>query len=178
MACWGLMAIASLGILVWRHPLADATAKAAAPIGAAFTFLTLVTGSLWGRPTWGTWWVWDGRLTSELVLLLMYLGLIALWRTVEEPGRAGRAAAVLILVGAINIPIIHFSVVWWNSLHQGSSVLTFEGPKMGASFLGPLMVMALGVTMLFFALLFMAIRNEILRRRVRTLQLTAAAAAG
>lgn len=178
MACYGLMAIAALGILVWRHPLAEATAKAAAPIGAAFTFLTLVTGSLWGRPTWGTWWVWDGRLTSELVLLLMYLGLIALWRTVEDPGRAGRAAAVLILVGSINIPIIHFSVVWWNSLHQGSSVLTLSGPKLDAAFLWPLLVMALGMTFLFFALLFMSIRNEILRRRVRTLQLTAAAAAG
>jgi heme exporter protein C len=107
MACWGLMSVAGLGTLVWRHPLADVTAKAAAPIGAAFTFLCLLTGSLWGRPMWGTYWVWDARLTSVLVLFLMYLGLLALWRAVDDPSRAARAAAILTLVGAINIPIIN-----------------------------------------------------------------------
>jgi heme exporter protein C len=178
MATWGVMAVSALGTLVWRHPLADVAAKAAAPIGAAFTFLSLVTGSLWGRPTWGAWWVWDGRLTSVLVLFLMYLGLIALWRTVEDPGRASRAAAVLILVGAINIPIIHYSVEWWNTLHQGASVFRMDGPTMDASFLWPLLVMAGGFTFLFLALLTMAMQNEILRRRIRTLQLTAAGAAG
>src|SRR6476661_8324345 len=101
---YGLMAVAALGTLVWRHPLADVTAKAAAPIGAAFTLLALVTGSLWGKPTWGTYWVWDARLTSELVLFLMYLGVLALWRTVDEPSRAGRTVAVLTLVGAVNLP--------------------------------------------------------------------------
>ena len=118
MFVWGVMSIASLGTLVWRHPLADVAAKAAAPIGAAFTFLALVTGSLWGRPMWGTYWEWDARLTSVLVLFLMYLGLIALWRAVEDPSRAARAAAILTLVGAINLPIIKFSVDWWNTLHQ------------------------------------------------------------
>ena len=128
MFVWGVMSIAALGTLVWRHPLADVAAKAAAPIGAAFTFLALVTGSLWGRPMWGTYWVWDARLTSVLVLFLMYLGVIALWRTVDDPSRAARAAAILTLVGAINLPIIKFSVDWWNTLHQPASVLRLGGP--------------------------------------------------
>ena len=119
---WGVMTVAALGTLVWRHPLADVTAKAAAPIGAAFTLLCLVTGSLWGRPMWGTYWVWDARLTSVLLLFLLYLGVIALWRTVEDPSRAARAAAILTLVGAIDLPIIKFSVDWWNTLHQPASV--------------------------------------------------------
>ena len=127
MFVWGVMSIASLGTLVWRHPLADVAAKAAAPIGAAFTFLALVTGSLWGRPMWGTYWEWDARLTSVLILFLMYLGLMALWRAVEDPSRAARAAAVLTLVGAINLPIIKFSVDWWNTLHQPASVLRMGG---------------------------------------------------
>src|SRR2546423_534797 len=131
MFVWGVMSVASLGTLVWRHPLADVAAKAAAPIGAAFTFLALVTGSLWGRPMWGTYWEWDARLTSVLVLFLMYLGLIALWRAVEDPSRAARAAAILTLVGAINIPIIKFSVEWWNTLHQGASVLRIGGARLG-----------------------------------------------
>ena len=126
---WALMSVAALGTLVWRHPLADVAAKAAAPIGAAFTFLCLVTGSLWGRPMWGTYWVWDARLTSVLVLFLMYLGVIALWRTVEDPSRAARAAAILTLVGAINLPIIKFSVDWWNTLHQPASVIRLGGPS-------------------------------------------------
>ena len=128
MFCWTLMSVAALGTLVWRHPLADVAAKAAAPIGAAFTFLCLVTGSLWGRPMWGTYWVWDARLTSVLVLFLMYLGVIALWRTVEDPSRAARAVAILTLVGAINLPIIKFSVDWWNTLHQPASVFRLGGP--------------------------------------------------
>ena len=127
MFVWGVMSIASLGTLVWRHPLADVAAKSAAPIGAAFTFLALVTGSLWGRPMWGTYWEWDARLTSVLILFLMYLGLIALWRAVEDPSRAARAAAVLTLVGALNLPIIKFSVDWWNTLHQPASVMRMGG---------------------------------------------------
>ena len=119
---------ASLGTLIWRHPLADVAAKAAAPIGATFTLIALVTGSLWGKPMWGTYWVWDARLTSMLVLFLLYLGLIALWQAIEEPGRAGRAAAILALVGAVNIPIIKFSVDWWNTLHQPASVVRLGGP--------------------------------------------------
>jgi heme exporter protein C len=170
-----LMAVAALGTLVWRHPLADVAAKAIAPVGAAFTFLALTTGSLWGRPMWGTYWVWDARLTSVLVLFLMYLGLIALWRAVEDPGRAGRVAAVLTLFGVVNLPIIKFSVDWWNTLHQPASVFRVGGPTIDASMLWPLMVMALAMTLLFLALVVMAMRNEILRRRVRTLELAAAA---
>ncbi len=174
---WGLMTIAALGTLVWRHPLADVTAKAAAPIGAAFTLLCLVTGSLWGRPEWGTYWVWDARLTSELVLLLLYLGVIALWRTVDDPSRAARAAAILTLVGAIDLPIIKFSVDWWNTLHQGSSVFRLGGSTIDPTILIPLFVMAGAFTLLFATLLLAAMRNEILRRRVRTLHLLHASAA-
>ena len=163
---------------MWRHPLADVTAKAAAPLGAAFTFLALVTGSLWGKPMWGTWWVWDARLTSELVLLIMYLGLIALWQAVDDPGRAARAAAMLTLVGTINLPIIKFSVDWWNTLHQGESIFLAGGPTIDASMLWPLFVMMAGMTLLFVALLAMAMRNEILRRRVRGLEIAAASGAG
>src|SRR3569832_16170 len=133
MFIWGVMSIAALGTLVWRHPLADVAAKAAAPLGAAFTFLCLTTGSLWGRPMWGTYWVWDARLTSVLVLFLMYLGVIALWRAIEDPGRAARAVAVLTLAGAINLPIIMFSVDWWNTLHQEASVLRIGGPAIDPS---------------------------------------------
>lgn len=174
MACYGVMALASLGTLVWRHPLADVSAKAAAPIGAAFTFICLVTGSLWGRPMWGTWWIWDARLTSELVLLLMYLGLIALWRSVDDPGRAGRAAAVLTLVGTINLPIIKFSVDWWNTLHQPASVFRAGGPTIHPAILVPLLIAALAFTALFVTLHLAAMRNEVLRRRVRAMRLIAA----
>src|ERR671937_1346838 len=171
MFVWGVMSIAALGTLVWRHPLADVAAKAAAPIGAAFTFLALVTGSLWGRPMWGTYWEWDARLTSVLILFLMYLGLIALWRAVEDPTRAARAAAVLTLVGALNLPIIKFSVDWWNTLHQPASVFRLGGPSIHPAILTPLLVMAIAFTLLFVTLELAAMRNEILRRRVRTLRL-------
>ena len=171
MFVWGVMSIASLGTLVWRHPLADVAAKAAAPLGAAFTFLALVTGSLWGRPMWGTYWEWDARLTSVLILFLMYLGLIALWRAVEDPSRAARAAAVLTLVGAINLPIIKFSVDWWNTLHQPASVFRAGGPTLDRAFLIPLLVMGIAFMLLFLTLHLAAMRNEILRRRVRSLQM-------
>jgi heme exporter protein C len=177
MATWALMSVAGLGTLVWRHPLADVTAKAATPIGAAFTLICLVTGSLWGRPMWGAYWVWDARLTSVLVLFLMYLGLIALWRTVEDPSRAARAAAILTLVGALNLPIIKFSVEWWNTLHQPASVLRLGGAAIHPSLLTPLLVMACGFLLLFVALLLAAMRNEIFRRRIRTIQMMQAAGA-
>src|SRR5580693_7301379 len=168
---WGLMSVAALGTLVWRHPLADVAGKAAAPIGAAFTFLCLVTGSLWGRPTWGTYWVWDARLTSVLVLFLLYLGVLALYWTAEEPGRGSRAAAILTLVGAVNIPIIKFSVEWWNTLHQPASILRLGGSAIDPSILWPLLIIAAAFTLLFVTLLLAAMRNEILRRRVRAMRL-------
>jgi heme exporter protein C len=179
MGCWTVMTIAALGTLVWRHPLADVAAKAAAPIGAAFTLICLVTGSLWGRPMWGTYWVWDARLTSVLVLFLMYLGVIALWRTIDDPSRAARAAAVLTLVGAVNLPIIKFSVDWWNTLHQPASVMRLGGPAMHPAILTPLLIMAAAFLLLFLTLHLAAMRNEIMRRRVRTmLMMQADAAAG
>ena len=167
-----LIAIAALGTLIWRHPLADVAAKAAAPIGATFTFVALLTGSVWGKPMWGTYWVWDARLTSMLVLFLLYLGLIALWQAIEEPGRAGRAAAILALVGVVNIPIIKFSVDWWNTLHQPASIIRVGGPSIDPSMLWPLLLMAAGFTLLFVLLHLIAMRAEIVRRRVRSMQLT------
>ena len=165
-----LIALAALGTLIWRHPLADVAAKTAAPIGATFTFIALVTGSLWGKPMWGTYWVWDARLTSVLVLFLLYLGLIALWQSIEEPGRAGRAAAILALVGFINVPIIKFSVDWWNTLHQPASVFRLGKPTIDPSLLTPLLVMAVAFTLLFVLLHLLAMRAEILRRRVHALR--------
>jgi heme exporter protein C len=138
--------------------------------------LCLVTGSLWGRPEWGTYWVWDARLTSELILLLLYLAVIAVWRTVEDPSRAARAVAILTIVGAIDLPIIKFSVDWWNTLHQGSSVFRMSGSTIDRSILMPLFVMAIAFTFLFVTLQLAAMRNEILRRRVRTLRLMQASA--
>lgn len=172
---WGLMTVAALGTLVWRHPLADVAVKAAAPIGAAFTFICLITGSLWGRPMWGTYWVWDARLTSVLVLFLLYLGMLALYWTADDPNRAARAAAILALVGAVNIPIIKFSVDWWNTLHQPASVVRMDGPAIDPSILVPLLVMAVAFTLLFFTLHIAAMRNEILRRRVRSMRMMQAA---
>ena len=175
MFVWGVMSVSALGTLVWRHPLADVSAQAAAPLGAAFTFLALITGSLWGRPMWGTYWEWDARMTSVLVLFVMYLGLIALWRSVEDPARAARAAAVLTLVGAINLPIIKFSVDWWNTLHQPASVLRVGGPALDKAFLIPLLIMGVAFSLLFVTLHLAAMRNEILRRRVRSLRMMQAA---
>ncbi len=166
MMCYTVMAISAIGTLVWRHPLADVSAKAAAPLGAGFTLIALITGSLWGKPMWGTWWVWDARLTSVFVLFPMYLGLIAPNRAMDDPAKAARVSAVLILVGFVNIPIIKFSVDWWNTLHQPASVVRMGGPTIDAEFLWPLLVMAVAFTLLFFALHLAAMRNEILRRRI------------
>ncbi|SER21813.1 heme exporter protein C [Faunimonas pinastri] len=174
MGCYTLMAASALGTLVWRHPLADVAARSAAPIGAAFTLLGLITGSVWGKPMWGAWWVWDARLTSFLVLFIMYLGLIALWRAFDDPARASRIVAVLILVGFVNIPIIKFSVDWWNTLHQSESIFRMGGPTIDPSMLRPLFLMLGGFGLLFATLLMGAMRAEIYRRRVRTAQLVAA----
>ena len=170
MMCYMVMAVAALGTLVWKHPLADVSLKAAAPIGAVFTALALATGSIWGRPMWGTWWVWDGRLTSVFVLFLMYLGLIALTRALDDPARSARAAAIVTLVGVINIPIIKFSVEWWNTLHQPASVMRLDGPTIHSSLLWPLLISALGFTLMFFAFHIMAMRAEIWRRRVSAMR--------
>ncbi|ACA18041.1 heme exporter protein CcmC [Methylobacterium sp. 4-46] len=166
---YGAMTVSALGTLVWRHPLADVAQRAAAPIGAAFTLICLVTGSLWGKPMWGTYWVWDARLTSMLVLLLIYCGLLALWRTIEDPGRAARAVAILTLVGAVNLPIIKFSVNWWSTLHQPASILRMGGPTIHPTMLYPLLVMIAAFSVLGITLHLATMRTEILRRRVRTL---------
>jgi heme exporter protein C len=169
-----LMAASALGTLVWRHPLADVSQKAAAPLGAGFTLICLVTGALWGKPMWGTYWVWDARLTSVLVLFLMYCGILALWRTIEDPSRAARAVSILTLVGFVNVPIVKFSVDWWNTLHQPASVLRLDGPAIHPSMLYPLLAMALAFTVLGVTLHLSGMRTELLRRRVRTLTILAA----
>lgn len=163
------MAISAVGTLVWRHPLADVSMKAAAPLGAAFTAMALFTGSLWGRPTWGTYWEWDGRMTSTLILLLMYLGLVALWRSFDDQLRAAKLIAIITLVGAINIPIIKFSVDWWNTLHQ-PSIVSKDGLSMPASIYTPLLIMMAAFTILFIVLHISAMRTEILRRRADALE--------
>jgi heme exporter protein C len=172
-----LIAASSFGLLVFRHPLADVSAKAAAPIGAVFTLLALVTGSLWGKPMWGAYWVWDPRLTSVLILFLLYLGLIALRSSMEDEALAAKLTAVLSLVGIAILPVIKFSVNW-NSLHQPASVMRLDGPTIHPSLLWPLLVMAAGMTALFAALHLKAMRNEILRRRVKAMRVVEVEASG
>ncbi len=165
------MAIASAVGLIWKHPLAHLSAEAAAPIGACFTFLCLFTGSLWGKPMWGTWWVWDARLTSVLVLFFLYLGYMALNSAFDDPSRGERSAAILALIGFVNVPIIKFSVEWWNTLHQPASVVKMSGPAIHASMLVPLFLMAVGFTLFFFAVLLIRMRTLMLARRARGLTL-------
>jgi heme exporter protein C len=163
-----LMAIASAMALIFRHPLADAAAKAAAPLGATFCFLALVTGSIWGKPMWGTWWVWDARLTSMFVLMLLYLGYIAVWRAFEDPHRAASLARIVALVGVINIPIVKFSVNWWNTLHQPASIVRVGGPAIDKSILWPLGLMFLAFTLLFITTHLVALKNEVRARKIRS----------
>lgn len=165
---YAFVALSSFGLLVFRHPLADVSAKAAAPIGAAFTFLALVTGSLWGKPMWGTFWVWDARLTSVLILFFLYLGLMALRSSLEDESLAAKLTAVLALVGVAILPVIKFSVEWWNTLHQPSTGFT---RSVDPSMRTPLLVMALGFSALFVVMHMMAMRNEVLRRRVKSLRM-------
>jgi heme exporter protein C len=177
-AWWALsvylfVAVASAVALVWRHPLAEVAAREAAPLGAAFTFVCLASGSLWGRPMWGTWWVWDARLTSVLILFFLYLGYIALVNAFEDPSRGGRAGSVLVLVGVVNLPIIKFSVDWWNTLHQPASVIRLGGPTIAISMLAPLLVMAAGFGLLFAALLMLRMRAALNERRAMVLRLNA-----
>jgi heme exporter protein C len=169
-AWWALgiyvaMGVASLMSLVWRHLLADVAARAMAPVGAAYCALCLITGSLWGEPTWGTWWVWDARLTSMLVLFLTYLGYLALWASIDDEARAARLAAILCLAGLINIPIVRFSVEWWSTLHQGPSLLRKGGSAIDPSMLQPLLIMAAAYAAGAAAIVMAFMRAEIYRRR-------------
>lgn len=171
MFVYGVMAASSAVAFIWNHPLADVAAKASAPIGAVFTLLALITGMLWGQPMWGTWWVWDARLTSVLILFFLYLGYIVLWSAIEDPNRAARAARILALVGVLNVFIIKFSVDWWNTLHQGASVFRTDGPAMPASMLMPLLIMGLAYNLFYAAILMIRMRAEVAERRLRSIRL-------
>ena len=175
LAAYLLVAASSIGLLVFRHPLADVSAKAAAPVGAVFTLLALVTGSLWGKPMWGTFWAWDARLTSVLILFFLYLGLIALRSSIDDEALAGRLTALLAVVGIVILPVIKFSVEWWNTLHQPSTRFT---QSLDPVFRTPLLVMTVGFTLMLIALHMKAMRNEILRRRVKAMTLRAVERAG
>jgi heme exporter protein C len=174
MGAYAFMAGASFVGLVWRHALADVAARSAAPIGAVFAAICLVTGSLWGAPTWGTWWEWDGRMTSMLVLFVTYLGYLGLWAAIEEEEKAARLAAILCLVGAINLPIVKFSVDWWSTLHQPASILRSGGSAIHSDMLWPLLTMAGAYLLLFGALTLMNMRAAVHRRRVEAAQLRGA----
>jgi heme exporter protein C len=175
--CYTMLAMASAVALIWKHPLADLAAKATAPVGAAFTFLALLTGSLWGKPMWGTWWVWDARLTSVLVLFFLYLGYIALNGAFDDPARGAKASAVLALVGFVNVPIIKFSVDWWNTLHQPASLLRAGGPAIHESMLVPLLLMALAFKAYYVWVLLIRIRAEIAAAKIRATRLRATGSA-
>ncbi|MBJ7417157.1 MAG: heme ABC transporter permease [Niveispirillum sp.] len=174
MFAYSSMAVAAACALVWRHPLAEVYSKAAAPLGAGFTLLCLVTGSLWGEPMWGTWWVWDARLTSVLILFFLYLGYMALVDAFDDPQRGHRAGSILLLVGAINVPIIKFSVDWWNTLHQPASVLRMDGPAIHSDMLWPLLILALAFKTYFAATVILRMRAELAERKIQTLRLTQA----
>jgi heme exporter protein C len=171
------LAAASAASLVWRHPLADLAAREIGPVGASFAALCLASGSLWGRPMWGAWWVWDARLTSMLVLFFLYLGHVALVRAFDDPARGYRAGAILALVGVVDLPIIHFSVVWWNTLHQGNSLGLLSAPTIYISMLWPLLVTALGYNLGFAAIVLARVQAAVLERRLTAL-LTARMGAG
>jgi heme exporter protein C len=170
MAAYIVIAVCSLLSLVWRHPLSDTAARAAAPLGAVFTVLGLITGALWGKPMWGTYWVWDARLTSFLLLLFLYLGYMALWNAIEDETRAARAAAILAMVSVVNIPVIKFSVNWWSTLHQGETIMA---GKLAPVYLPPFLLMMAGYMLLFLTLWMMRIRTAIVERRARNLMVSA-----
>jgi heme exporter protein C len=178
MFTYSSMAVAASCALVWRHPLAEVYARAAAPIGAGFTLLCLVTGSLWGEPMWGTWWVWDARLTSVLILFFLYLGFMALVNAFDDPVRANRAGSILLLVGAVNVPIIKFSVDWWNTLHQPASVFRMGGPTIHPDMLWPLLLMALAFQTYFVAVVILRMRAELADAKIQTLRMARASAQG
>jgi len=165
---YSVVALSSASVLIWKHPLAEIVARAAAPVGMAFTFLCLVTGSLWGKPMWGAWWVWDARLTSMLILFFLYLGYIALSNAFDDPGRGNKPAAILALVGVINLPIIKFSVDWWNTLHQPASIIRMDGPTIASEMLIPLFLMLAAFTFFFLTVLILRVRSEIAATKLRT----------
>ena len=165
------MALASGAFLIWKHPLADLSAQAAAPIGAAFTAIALITGSLWGQPMWGTWWVWDARLTSVLILFFLYLGYMALVNGFDDPERGSKMGAILALVGFVNVPIIKFSVDWWNTLHQPASISRLDAPAVDPSMLLPLLLMAVGFKLFFISILILRIKMHLLKKRIRSIQM-------
>jgi heme exporter protein C len=175
MACYAAMALAGASFLIWKHILADLAARAAAPLGAGFTLIALATGSLWGQPMWGTWWVWDARLTSVLILFFLYIGYMALVNAFDDPDRGGRVGAVLALVGAVNLPIIKFSVDWWNTLHQPASVIRMDGPSIAPEMLTPLLLMAGAYFSLFGVMMILRLRALYAGRRLRQMRLAAAA---
>ena len=171
MFCYVALACFIAVLLIWRHIVADILAKSTAPIGACFTFLALATGSLWGKPMWGTWWVWDARLTSVLILFFLFLGYIVLYNAFDDRSRGARAAAILSIVGVINVPIIKFSVDWWNTLHQPASVIKMDGPAIHSSMLTPLILMAVGYTSLFIWILLIRARAELNLQKVHALKI-------
>ena len=172
------LAVCSVMSLIWRHPLADLAAAEISPVGAGFTALCLATGSLWGKPMWGAWWVWDARLTSVLVLFFLYIGHIALVRAFDDPTRGYRAGAILALVGVVNLPIIKFSVEWWNTLHQPASITLTGAPAMAPAMLWPLLVSAIGYTLVFAAIVVARTRAAVMERRLRALLMARAASEG
>lgn len=166
MSVYFAMAAAAFIVLVWQWKISGWFIQAAAPVGAVLTAIALITGAIWGKPTWGTWWVWDARLTSELILLFLYAGVLALYYAFEDSKRGMKAAAILALVGVVNLPIIHFSVEWWNTLHQGASITKFEAPSIAPSMLWPLLLALLGFALLSVALVLLRLKNEILRQEL------------
>lgn len=170
MMIYSVMAAASASFLIWRHPLADMAARASAPLGAGFTLITLITGSLWGKPMWGTWWVWDARLTSVLVLFFMYIGYIALSDSYGAQERGKKICAIMALVGFVNIPIIRFSVEWWNTLHQPASIIRAGGIAIDGSMLTPLFAMGIGFTFLYITLLLIRIKTTLIEQKIRRLR--------
>jgi heme exporter protein C len=169
---YGMMTVASIVAIIWRHPLAEIAARAAAPIGAVFTAIALITGSVWGKPMWGTYWVWDARLTSVLILFFLYIGYVALHDAFDDPARGARAAAILCIVGSVNLPIIKFSVEWWNTLHQPASIMRADGPAIHPSMLTPLLVMWGAYMCLFIAVHILRTRAELTDRKIRNLRLS------
>ncbi|MFA7430850.1 MAG: heme ABC transporter permease [Rhodospirillaceae bacterium] len=172
MFAYTAMAVAAAVSLIWKHPLADLAGRATAPVGAAFTFVCLVTGALWGKPMWGTWWVWDARLTSMLILLFLYFGYMALQNAFDDPQRGNKAAAVLALVGFVNVPVIKFSVDWWNTLHQPASVVRMDGPAVDPSMLWPLLIMGLAFKAFYVTVVLLRIKAEIADAKIRALRMS------